>query len=154
MVRTLIRSPLDGIVKKLHINTIGGVVQPGADLMEIVPVEDTLLVEAQISPKDIGFLQVGMKSVVKLTAYDFAIYGGLEGVLEHISADTIKDDKGESFYVVRIRTEDTHLGTKNKPLEIIPGMRTNVDIITGEKTLMEYLLKPIMKAKQNALTER
>ena len=154
VVRTLIRSPLDGIVKKIHINTIGGVVQPGADLMEIVPVEDTLLVEAQVSPKDIGFLSEGMKSVVKLTAYDFAIYGGLEGTLEHISADTIKDDKGESFYVVRIRTSNTHLGTKEKPLEIIPGMRTNVDIITGEKTLMEYLLKPIMKARQNALTER
>lgn len=154
VVRTLIRSPLDGIVKKIHINTISGVVQPGADLMEIVPVEDNLLVEVQISPKDIGFLREGMKSVVKLTAYDFAIYGGLEGTLEHISADTIKDDKGESFYVVRIRTTDTHLGTKEKPLEIIPGMRTNVDIITGEKTLMEYLLKPILKAKQNALTER
>ena len=154
VVRTLIRSPLDGIIKKIHINTVGGVVQPGADLMEIVPVEDNLLVEAQISPKDIGFLREGMKSVVKLTAYDFAIYGGLEGTLEHISADTIKDDKGESFYVVRIRTRDTHLGTKEKPLEIIPGMRTNVDIITGEKTLMEYLLKPILKAKQNALTER
>ena len=154
VVRTLIRSPLNGIVKKIHINTIGGVVQPGADLMEIVPVEDNLLIEAQISPKDIGFLREGMKSVVKLTAYDFAIYGGLEGTLEHISADTIKDDKGESFYVVRIRTSDTHLGTKEKPLEIIPGMRTNVDIITGEKTLMDYLLKPILKAKQNALTER
>ena len=154
VVRTLTRSPLDGIVKKIHINTIGGVVQPGADLMEIVPVEDNLLIETQISPKDIGFLREGMKSVVKLTAYDFAIYGGLEGTLEHISADTIKDDKGESFYVVHIRTRDTHLGTKEKPLEIIPGMRTNVDIITGEKTLMEYLLKPILKAKQNALTER
>ena len=154
VVRTLIRSPLDGIVKKIHINTLGGVVQPGADLMEIVPVEDNLLVEAQISPKDIGFLREGMKSVVKLTAYDFAIYGGLEGTLEHISADTIKDEKGESFYVVHIRTSDTHLGTKEKPLEIIPGMRTNVDIITGEKTLMEYLLKPILRAKQNALTER
>ena len=154
VVRTLIRSPLDGIVKKIHINTIGGVIQPGADLMEIVPVEDNLLIEAQISPKDIGFLREGMKTVVKLTAYDFAIYGGLEGTLEHISADTIKDDKGESFYVVHIRTSETHLGTEKKPLEIIPGMRTNVDIITGEKTLMEYLLKPILKAKQNALTER
>ena len=154
VVRTMIRSPLDGIVKKIHINTIGGVVQPGADLMEIVPVEDTLLVEAEINPKDIGFLREGMKSVVKLTAYDFAIYGGLEGTVEHISADTIKDEKGESFYVVRIRTRDTHLGTEEKPLEIIPGMHTNVDIITGEKTLMEYLLKPILRAKQNALTER
>ena len=154
VVRTMIRSPLDGIVKKIHINTLGGVVQPGADLMEIVPVEDNLLVEAQISPKDIGFLRVGMKAVVKLTAYDFAIYGGLDGTLEHISADTIKDEKGESFYVVRIRTQENHVGTPEKPLEIIPGMRTNVDIITGEKTLMAYLLKPILRAKQNALTER
>ena len=154
VVRTMIRSPLDGIVKKIHINTLGGVVQPGMDLMEIVPIEDTLLVEAQISPKDIGFLHEGMKAVVKLTAYDYAIYGGLNGVLEHISAGTIKDEKGESFYVVRIRTTETSLGTPEKPLEIIPGMRTNVDIITGEKTLMGYLLKPILKAKQNALTER
>lgn len=154
VVRTMIRSPLDGIVKKIHINTIGGVVQPGADLMEIVPVEDNLLVEAQISPKDIGFLREGMRTVVKLTAYDFAIYGGLEGTLEHISADTIKDEKGESFYIVRIRTETNYLGTPAKPLEIIPGMRTNVDIITGEKTLMAYLLKPILRARENALTER
>ncbi len=152
--RTMIRSPLDGIVKKIHINTIGGVVQPGMDMIEIVPIEDTLLVEAQISPKDIGFLHEGMEAVVKLTAYDFAIYGGLDGTLEHISADTIKDEKGESFYIVHIRTNKTSLGTEDKPLEIIPGMRTNVDIITGEKTLMSYLLKPILKAKQNALTER
>ena len=153
-MRTMIRSPLDGIVKKIHINTLGGVVQPGMDLMEIVPVEDTLLIEAQISPNDIGFLHEGMKAVVKLTAYDYAIYGGLNGILEHISADTIKDEKGENFYVVRIRTTETSLGTPEKPLDIIPGMRTNVDIITGEKTLMGYLLKPILKARQNALTER
>ncbi len=152
--RTLVRAPLAGVVKKININTIGGVVQPGMDMMEIVPIEDSLLVEAQINPKDIGFLREGMKSVVKLTAYDFAIYGGLEGTLEHISADTIKDEKGESFYVVRIRTKKNHLGTAEKPLEIIPGMHTNVDIITGQKTLMQYLLKPILRAKQNALTER
>lgn len=152
--RTLVRSPMDGIVKKIHITTLGGVVQPGMSLLEIVPLEDNLLIEAQIQPKDIGFLRQGMRAIVKLTAYDFAIYGGLEGEVEHISADTIKDEKGESFYIVRIRTDNSFVGSDEKPLLIIPGMRTNVDIITGDKTLMAYLLKPILRAKQNALTER
>ncbi|MGB1270581.1 MAG: HlyD family type I secretion periplasmic adaptor subunit, partial [Endozoicomonas sp.] len=148
--RTLIRSPMNGIVKKIHVTTVGGVVQPGMSLLEIVPIEDNLLVEAQVQPKDIGFLREGMKAIVKLTAYDFAIYGGLEGSVEHISADTIKDEKGESFYIVHIRTNKSHVGTPEKPLMIIPGMRTNVDIITGKKTLMQYMLKPILKARQNA----
>ena len=152
--RTLVRSPVAGIVKKININTIGGVIQPGMDLLEIVPVEDKLLIEAEISPKDIGFLTEGMPSVVKLTAYDFAIYGGIKGTLEHISADTVENEKGESFYIVHIRTEQNYLGTDEQQLEIIPGMKTNVDIITGKKTLMDYLLKPILKARQNALTER
>lgn len=152
--RTLVRSPMDGIVKKIHVTTLGGVVQPGMSLLEIVPLEDNLLIEAQIQPKDIGFLREGMRAIVKLTAYDFAIYGGLEGEVEHISADTIKDEKGESFYIVHIRTKSNSVGTEEKPLLIIPGMRTDVDIITGDKTLMAYLLKPILKAKQNALTER
>lgn len=152
--RTLVRSPVTGIVKKININTIGGVIQPGMDLLEIVPVEDNLLIEAEISPKDIGFLREGMPSVVKLTAYDFAIYGGLKGTLEHISADTVENEKGESFYIVHIRTDRNYLGSEERQLEIIPGMKTNVDIITGKKTLMSYLLKPILKARQNALTER
>lgn len=152
--RTLIRSPMDGIVKTLYITTIGGVIQPGANMLEIVPLEDNLLIEAKINPKDIGFLRLGMRAIVKLTAYDFAIYGGLNGVVEHISADTITDEKGESFYTVRIRTEKNYLGTENKPLTIIPGMHTNVDIITGDKAIIDYLLKPILKAKNNALTER
>ena len=152
--RTMVRSPVEGIIKKINITTVGGVIQPGMDLMEIVPVEDTLLIEAEISPKDIGFLREGMRAVVKLTAYDFAIYGGLEGTLEHISADTVENEKGDSFYIVHIRTENSYLGSPEKPLEIIPGMKTNIDIITGKKTLMDYLLKPILKAKQNALTER
>ncbi len=152
--RTTVRSPLDGIVNKIHINTIGGVVQPGMDLMEIVPVEDELLVEAKISPKDIGFLKKGMKVVVKLTAYDFTIYGGLEGVLEFIGADTIKDEEGEEFYIVRVKANKNYIGSDKNKLYIIPGMETNVDIITGEKTLMEYFLKPILRAKENALTER
>lgn len=152
--RTLVRSPMDGIVKKIHVTTLGGVVQPGMSLLEIVPLEDNLMIEAKIQPKDIGFLREGMRAVVKLTAYDFAIYGGLEGEVEHISADTIKDDQGESFYIVRIRTKNNFVGSEEKPLLIIPGMRTDVDIITGDKTLMAYLLKPILRAKQSALTER
>ncbi|OED49118.1 hemolysin secretion protein D [Endozoicomonas sp. (ex Bugula neritina AB1)] len=152
--RTMVRSPVEGIVKRININTVGGVIQPGMDLMEIVPVEDTLLIEADISPKDIGFLREGMPAVVKLTAYDFAIYGGMKGTLEHIGADTVENEKGESFYTVRVRTERSHLGTADNKLEIIPGMKTNIDIITGKKTLMDYLLKPILKSKRNALTER
>ncbi|WP_330924572.1 HlyD family type I secretion periplasmic adaptor subunit [Candidatus Sororendozoicomonas aggregata] len=152
--RTLVRAPLSGIVKKINITTIGGVVQPGMEMMEIVPIEDSLLVEVNINPKDIGFLRKGMPAVVKLTAYDFAIYGGLDGTLEHISADTIENEKGESFYVARVRTKENYLGTAHKRLDVMVGMQTSVDIITGEKTVMQYLLKPLLRAKQNALTER
>lgn len=152
--RTVIRSPMDGVVKTIHVTTIGGVVQPGMSLLEIVPLEDNLLIETKIQPKDIGFLRKDMKATVKLTAYDFAIYGGLKGYVEHISADTITDEEGKSFYIVHIRTDRNYVGTEEKPLVIIPGMRTDVDIITGAKSIMDYLLKPILKAKQNALTER
>lgn len=152
--RTVVRSPVHGTVKKLNVNTIGGVVQPGADLVEIVPLEDTLLVEAKVSPRDIAFLHPGQKVIVKFTAYDYAIYGGLEGTLEHISADTITDDNGESYYLVRVRTDKNHLGTIAQPLPIIPGMRANVDIITGKKTVLSYLLKPVLRATHTALRER
>ena len=152
--RREVRAPLPGIVKKIHVNTIGGVVQPGMDLIEIVPVEEALLVEARVHPKDVAFLQLDDKAIVKLTAYDFAIYGGLEGKVDHISADTITDEQGESYYIVRIRTEKSHLGTEKEPLEIIPGMHAQVDIVTGKKTIMSYLLKPVLKARANALTER
>ncbi len=152
--RREVRSPLPGIVKKIHVTTIGGVVQPGMDLIEIVPVEEALLVEAKINPKDVAFLNIGDRAVVKLSAYDFSIYGGLEGKVDHISADTITDDQGESSYIVRIKTDRNHLGTEDKPLEIIPGMHAQVDIVTGKKTIMSYLLKPVLKARHNALTER
>ncbi|MTI15316.1 HlyD family type I secretion periplasmic adaptor subunit [Sansalvadorimonas verongulae] len=154
VARREVQAPLAGIVKKIHVTTVGGVVQPGMDLIEIVPVEEALLVEAKINPKDVAFLQIGDEAIVKLTAYDFAIYGGLEGVVDHISADTIVDEEGESFYQVLIRTNSSHLGTEEKPLEIIPGMHAQVDIVTGKKTILSYLLKPILKARDNALTER
>lgn len=152
--RTLVRAPVHGTVKRLMINTVGGVVQPGSDLIEIVPLEDTLLVEAQIRPADIAFLSPGQAATVKITAYDFLIYGGLDAELEHISADTIVDDNGESFYLIRVRTQKNFLGTEQEPLPIIPGMLAQVDILTGKKTVLHYIMKPVLRARVEALSER
>jgi len=152
--RTNVRSPVNGTVKQILVNTIGGVLKPGMDILEIVPAEDRLLVEAEIKPQDIAFLYPGLKAVVKVTAYDFAIYGGLDGKLVHISADTITNERDEEFYVVRILTDQNYLGSEDNKKEIIAGMTAQVDIITGKKTIMQYLLKPILKAKNNALRER
>ena len=151
--RTTVRTPVDGIVNVVHIGTVGGVVAPGMDLVEVVPTEDSLLVEARIYPKDIGFIKTGMKVIVKFTAYDFTIHGGLDGVLEFISPDTSTDEKNVEYYTIKIKTHKNYIGTPEKPLYIIPGMEANVDIITGKKTLLEYFLKPLLKARQNALTE-
>jgi adhesin transport system membrane fusion protein len=149
--RSVLRSPVKGTVKRLLINTVGGVVQPGKDIVEIVPLEDNLLLEARVQPRDIAFLRPGQKAVVKFTAYDFAIYGGLEGRLEHIGADTVVDEKGTAFYTVRVRTNQSTLGNN---LPVIPGMVAEVDIITGEKSVLSYLLKPVLRAKARAFSER
>ncbi|AZC28137.1 HlyD family type I secretion periplasmic adaptor subunit [Pseudomonas chlororaphis] len=153
--RTLVTSPVRGIVKQLMVNTIGGVIQPGSDMVEIVPLDDTLLVEAKIRPQDIAFLHPGQEAVVKFTAYDYTIYGGLKAKLEQIGADTITDeDKKTTYYVIKLRTDRSHLGTDEKPLLIIPGMVASVDIITGKKSILSYLLKPIIRARAEALHER
>ena len=152
--RTAVRSPVRGTVKELLVNTLGGVIQPGADMVKIVPLEDTLLVEARIRPSDIAFLRPGQNSVVKFTAYDFAIYGGLDGRLEQIGADTITDRHNDTFYRVLVRTERNYLGDRSEPLPLIPGMLTEVDILTGKKTVLDYLLKPVLRAKNRALRER
>ncbi len=152
--RTLVTSPVRGVVQQLLVNTIGGVIQPGNDLVEIVPLDDKLLVEAKIRPQDIAFLRSGQEATVKFTAYDYTIYGGLKGTLEQISPDTVTDKDGKSFYIIRLRTDKNHLGTDEKPLLIIPGMVASVDIITGKKTVMAYLLKPILRAKAEAFRER
>ncbi len=152
--RTEVRSPVRGTVKQIKINTIGGVVQPGQDIMEIVPLEDTLLVEVNLRPSDIAFVRPGLEATVKITAYDYSIYGGLKGAVEDISADTITNERGESFYRIRVRTHKNHLGSEEQPLTIIPGMVAEVDILTGRKSVLHYLLKPIIKAKDRALTER
>ncbi len=147
-----IRSPVKGTVKRLLVNTVGGVVQPGKDMIEIVPLEDTLLLEARVQPRDIAFLRPGQHALVRFTAYDFAVYGGLEGTLEHIGADTVTDDEGNAFYVVRVRTTRPDFGNAN--LAIMPGMVADVDIMTGKKSVLSYLLKPILRAKAYALSER
>jgi adhesin transport system membrane fusion protein len=152
--RTEVRSPVHGTINQVKVNTIGGTIQPGMDLVEIVPLEDTLLIEARIKPADIAFLRPNQQAMVKFTAYDFTIYGGLEAHLEHIGADSITDKEGNSYYPVRLRTRQNYLGSKEKPLPIIPGMVTSVDILTGKKTILSYLLKPVLRAKHTALRER
>ncbi len=154
--RTDVRSSVRGTIKQIMINTVGGVIRPGQDLVEVVPLEDTLLIEAQIRPADIAFLRPQQEAMVKISAYDFAIYGGLKARVEHISADTIVDEnkKNESFYLVRLRTDKSYLGTDSKPLPIMAGMTASVDILTGEKTVLDYLLKPILRAKSRAMRER
>ena len=152
--RTQVRAPLKGTVKQLRVNTVGGVIQPGEDLVEIVPLEDTLVIEARISPADIAFITPDQTATVKFTAYDFATYGGMEAYVEHISADTITDEEGRSFYLVRVRTQESFFGSVEEPLPIIPGMTAIVDIMTGKKTVLEYLLNPVLRAKEHALRER
>jgi len=147
-----IRSPVDGVIQRLNVTTLGGVVQPGQEVVDIVPTDEALLVEARIAPQDIAFLRPGQPATIKLTAYDFAIYGGLEAELDHISADTITDEEGNTFYLVRVRTvEDAE---KHKEMDVIPGMTAQVDIKTGKRTVMQYLLKPVLRAWDNALGER
>ena len=154
VTRTEVRSPVRGTIKEVKHNTVGGVIRPGEDIIEIVPLDDTLLIEAKIRPSDIAFLRPGQEATIKITAYDFSIYGGLKAQLETISAGTIKDDQGESFYRVYLRTGDITLKRNGKDLPIIPGMTSTVEILTGKKTVLDYLLKPILKARDQALRER
>ena len=158
VARTLVRAPLSGIVKQIKVNTVGGVVQPGSDLLEIVPLDDTLLIEARVRPSDIAFLHPGQEAMVKLSAYDFSIYGGFPATLEHISADTIMPErpgeKQESYYQIRVRTRQNHPSGKAEAVTILPGMVATVDIKTGQKTILHYLMKPIIKTKETAFRER
>jgi len=149
--QTEVRSPVRGTVKRLFQNTIGGVVLPGKEVCEIVPLDDTLLLEARIRPKDIAFLRPEQPALVKFTAYDFVVYGGLDAVVEHIGADTVMDEHGNPFYTVRVRTLESSLG---EGMPIIPGMVAEVDVLTGKKTILASLLKPVLRAKQYALSER
>ena len=154
--RAELRAPVHGILNKINVTTVGAVVQPGSVVMELVPLDDTLLVEARIRPQDIAFVHPGQNAVVKVTAYDPYVYGSLKAKVERISADALVDDKekGESFYRVMVRTDKNSLGTADHPLPIIPGMVTTVEILTGRKSVLDYLLRPARILRDEALRER
>ena len=157
LARTELKSPLKGIIKDIKVKTIGGAIQPGEDLIEIVPHEDTLLIEARISPSDVGFVHPGLKGVFKVSSYDYSIYGGLEAQVVDVSADTLEDkttNPPQTYYRVFLRTNTNHLTHEGKDLPIMPGMNGEIDIVTGEHTVMKYLLKPIIKGLNRAFGER
>jgi adhesin transport system membrane fusion protein len=154
--RTVIRAPLRGTVKNVRVNTIGGVIQPGQDIMEIVPLEEQLLVEAKIAPREVAFLRPGLPAKVKLTAYDYTVYGALDGVVELISPDTLREERKSdeaSYYRVLVRTTKSALSVGGRDLPIIPGMTATVEVRTGEKSVLDYLLKPVLRSRE-ALRER
>jgi len=153
--RTDIRSPVDGVVNNLEVNTIGGVVAAGARLLDIVPVSDILLVEARLKPSDVAFVLPGQKATIKLTAYDFSIFGGLAGIVQNVSADSIVDPQTqETYYLVLVQADSATLPYRGDDLPVLPGMVTDVEILTGKKTVLQYLLKPINKARDEAFRER
>jgi membrane fusion protein, adhesin transport system len=164
--RAEMKSPVHGIINKINVTTIGAVVQPGGNLMDIVPLDDSLLVEGRIRPQDIAFIRTGQDAVVKISAYDSNVYGSLKGHVERISADAIVDDnkseraaasggeKNESYYRVIVRTDKNHLGTTEKPLPIIPGMVATVEVMTGQKSVLDYLVRPARMLREEALRER
>jgi len=149
--KTQILAPVDGTVQRLFVKTVGGVVAPGQDVIEIVPLNDEMVIEARILPKDIAFIHKGQSAIIKFSAYDFAVFGGLKAKVEHISADTITDENDNTYYLTRLRTEVQGFSDQ---LAIIPGMTAQVDILTGQKTVLEYLLKPVVRATSKALSER
>jgi len=152
--RTTIRSTMKGVIKQIRIANAESVVPPSAEIMTIVPLENKLLIEAQVKPSNIGFIHAGQPVTVKITAYDYSIYGGLEGSVNEVSADTVTDAKGHTYYIVRVKTNKNYLGTDKKPLYIIPGMTATVSILTGKKTVFDYLMSPVLKITENAFHER
>lgn len=152
--RTELKAPADGIVQRIAVKTIGGVIEPAQKLIEIVPVNDELVVRAKISPKDVAFLKPGQAVKVNVSAYEPQIYGSLKGTLERIGADTIKDAEGNVFFEIEVHTEKNFLGSPQAPLRIIPGMVAETEVITGKRTILTYMLKPVLRARNRALSER
>ncbi|MDP2678540.1 MAG: HlyD family type I secretion periplasmic adaptor subunit [Rhodoferax sp.] len=152
--RTEIKAPMKGIVNRVFVTTLGGTVRPGDPIVEVVPGDDDLVVEALVNPKDIGFVKLGQLARVKITAYDYSIFGSMEGTVESISADAVPNEKGEAFFQVRITTKTKAIEAIDKKLPIMPGMQAQIDIITGKKTILQFLSKPIVAVKENAFRER
>jgi len=147
--RTIIKSPVHGTVKKTYVDTVGGTIRPGMTMMEIVPLGEKLLIETKIPPKDIGFIRHNQKAKVKLSAYDFAVYGGLDGTVQRVSADSITDDKGRTFFIVNINIPQNYVGDKEDNLHIIPGMQAEVDVVVTRRKIIDYVLRPLLKSKYN-----
>jgi len=154
VARTELKSPVDGIVHQLHVKTVGGVIQPAQKLVEIVPVADDLMIRARISPTDVAFLKPGQDVRVSITAYDPQIYGTLKGKLERIGADTVEDGKGDVYFEIDVRTDKNYIGEADHPLPIAPGMVTETEVIVGKRTIMTYLMKPVLRTRDRALTEK
>ena len=154
VARTEIRAPMKGIVNRVFVTTVGGIVRAGDPIVEVVPADDQLVVEALVSPKDIGFIKLGQPARVKVTAYDYSIFGAMDGKVQSISADAVPNEKGEAFFQVRIETKTRAIEALDKQLPIMPGMQAQIDIITGKKTILQFLSKPIMGMKENAFRER
>lgn len=152
--RTTVRAPSKGIVKTIFNKTIGGVVQPGSPMVEVVPLEDTLLIEVHVAPADIAFVNLGQRAVVKISAYEYSIYGSMDGTIEYVSADSIVPQQGEPYYLARVRTASTALEFKGRRLAVIPGMSASVDVLTGKHSVLHYLLRPVNRAAERALRER
>jgi membrane fusion protein, adhesin transport system len=156
--RTVLTSPVRGLVKNIRSGTIGGVISPGAPIMEIVPISSRVLIEARVKPKDIGFIRVGQSAEVKLAAYDYTTYGGLKGKIEYISPDALGDTErqganDQTYYRVLVRSERSTLKQGSKPLQVLPGMTANVEVRTGERSVLSFLLRPMMKSRE-AFKER
>ncbi|NDV19282.1 HlyD family type I secretion periplasmic adaptor subunit [Pseudodesulfovibrio sp. JC047] len=147
--RTVIKSPVRGTVKKTYVDTIGGTVRPGMTVMEIVPIDDTLLIETKIAPKDIGFIRLGQKAKIKLSAYDFAVYGGLVGEVQQVSADSMTDEQGRTYFIIKVSTPQHYIGNQDDNLLIIPGMQAEVDIVVTRRNILDYVLRPLLKSKFN-----
>jgi adhesin transport system membrane fusion protein len=152
--RTEIRAPLTGVVNRVLVSTVGGVVKPGEPVAEVVPANDQLVFESHVSPTDIGFIKTGQIARIKLTAYDYSVFGAMDGTVTQIGADSVTNEKGESFFIVRVETEAPVLESRGKKLQVLPGMQAQVDIVTGKRTVWEYLSKPIIAVKENAFRER
>ncbi|MCK5659544.1 MAG: HlyD family type I secretion periplasmic adaptor subunit, partial [Alphaproteobacteria bacterium] len=152
--RAELKSPVDGIIQKLYVKTVGGVIQPAQKLVEIVPIADDLMIRAKIAPADVAFLKPGQDVKVKITAYDSQIYGSLNGKLERIGANTVEDGQGNIFFEIDVRTDKNYLGTEDKPLPISSGMVSETEVITGKRTILTYLMKPVLRTKDRAFTEK
>jgi adhesin transport system membrane fusion protein len=152
--RTEIRSPVGGVVNRVLVSTVGGVVKPGEPIAEVVPGDDKLVFEAMVLPSDIGFVKVGQSARIKITAYDFSIFGAMTGEVTRMAADATSNEKGESFYIARIETTSPVLESRGSKLSVLPGMQAQVDIVTGYKTIWDYLLKPVLAVRENAFKER